>query len=124
MRGNSAVHPFSKVDFSPTSNAVRRSLIYGLLIATILTAYEQSSRQSAQQLERQIQQLQQLVNKLQSRIDILEKKNGLDRQPTALSGAAAAAQLTPTPTLLSARLGVEPQSGALRPFQALPAPQP
>lgn len=91
MRGSSAVHPFSNLDPSRTSNVARRSLVYGLLVATILTAsvYEQFNRQSARKLELQIQQLQNVVNQLQSRIDSLEKKNKLDRPQNAPTGAAA-----------------------------------
>ncbi len=75
MRGISVVHPFGNTTSSKASATTSRTLMYALLIATVLTAsvYEQSNRQSVRQLEQQIQQLQQTITQLQLRVDALEK---------------------------------------------------
>ena len=89
-RGSTVVHPMGRIDFSRKPQNEPLYLLFGLLIATILTTliYVQSNRQSMQQLEQQIQQLRQQIKELQSHIATVPNEPGMTGEKNTASSAA------------------------------------
>ena len=88
--GSHAVHPLGQIDFYRKPKNTPLYLLFGLLIATILTTliYVQSNRQSMRQLEQQIQQLRQQVKELQSHIATVPSEPGMTGEKNTAPGAA------------------------------------
>ena len=88
--GSHVVHPLGQIDFFRKPQTAPLYLLFGVLIATILTAliYVQSNRQSMRQLEQQIQQLRQQVKELQSHIATVPNEHGMTGEKNTAPGAA------------------------------------
>ncbi|MES2219656.1 MAG: hypothetical protein V4587_01665, partial [Acidobacteriota bacterium] len=89
-----SVYPLGEIEPSSRSKKTSRNLWCLLLAALWITASARAQwkPQTTEQLQQQVQTLQKLVQQLQSRVDALEKEQGVGTPATPATGAA----VTPT----------------------------